>query len=385
MALSKDLISQFAKITKDSSNKNTTKSEKTVFGTVVEYEGKTYVRLDGSERLTPVTSTTNVVDSERVTVMIKDHSAIITGNITSPTARGEDVDNAGRSATNFMYHDSVNGLQIGDRRTGTWKGFRSQLTSSAFNILSETGTLLASYGQKLIELGKNATDAVIKFCGGKGQIEYVTDESRSYFQVKSDNVRLKGDNMASVYSTYTDNSSRWEKSAVNVSTTRVEAYASECIEPSLNDMLEGWNTSEVVIDPDAVRVTTPGAVTFDAAYLQDNFGRFVSYVEGTSGIWTYRKWSNGKVELWGSYSVSNKACSTALGNMYRTDVFSVGSFPFSVYNAKLTASYESAGYGGFLWATSLTSSTSPPSYYLIRPTSATIASGKIILHVTGTW
>lgn len=386
MALSKELISQFAKIAKDSgNNNNTTKNEKTVFGTVVLSDGRTYVKIDGSERLTPVTTMTNVSDNERVTVMIKDHAAFITGNVTSPTARNVDVNEAGKIATSFMYYDSVGGVQVGDRTTGSWKGFRTQITNAAFNILSEAGVVLASYGQKLIELGKNATDAVIKFCGGKGQVEYISDENREYFQVSSGNVRLKGDDMASVYSTYTDNSTRWEKSAVNVLRTRVEAYASECIEPSLYDMEEGWNTSEVLIDPDQVYVSTPGAIQLNAQSVSDNFGQFVSYVEGTSGIWTYRKWSNGKVELWGAYSVSNLACSTALGNMYRTDAFSVGSFPFSVNNTKLTASYESAGYGGFLWATSLTSSTSPPSYYLIRPTSATIASGKIIFHVTGTW
>ena len=385
MALSKELISQFAKIAKDGGSKSTTKSEKTVFGTVVVSEGNTYVKIDGSERLTPVTTMTNVVDNERVTVMIKDHSAFITGNVTSPTARGVDVDNAGKIASNFMYYDPVSGVQVGDRTTGSWKGFRSQITSTAFNILSEAGAVLASYGQKLIEIGKNATDAVIKFCGGKGQIEYVSDSSKNYFQVSSENVRLKGENMASIYSTYTDNSTRWEKSATNVTTTRVEAYASKCIDPTMYDMEEGWNTSEVLIDPDRLYVGTPGDVEINAGSVRDSFGQFVSYVEGSSGIWTYRKWSNGKVELWGSYSVSNLACSTALGNMYRTDAFSVGSFPFTVYNAKLTASYESAGYGGFLWATSLTSSASPPSYYLIRPTSATIASGKIIFHVTGTW
>lgn len=79
MALSNDLLTQFAKLVKEDKKPNT---EKTVYGTVV-IDGRTYVKLDGSDLLTPVSSTIEVKSDERVTVMIKDHSAIITGNLTS--------------------------------------------------------------------------------------------------------------------------------------------------------------------------------------------------------------------------------------------------------------------------------------------------------------
>lgn len=88
MSLPVDLISQFAKATKEDKK---TKSESTVYGTTVEYDGKMYVRLDGSELLTPVTTTTNMEPGERVTVLIKNHSATVTGNITSPSATSGDV------------------------------------------------------------------------------------------------------------------------------------------------------------------------------------------------------------------------------------------------------------------------------------------------------
>lgn len=106
---------------------------------------------------------------------------------------------------------------------------------------------------------------------------------------------------------------------------------------------------------------------------------------GTSGIWNYRKMANGDVELWGTYSVSNLACTTALGNWYRTPVFTPDSFPFTVSNPKLIPSYESDGYGAMLWATTTTTTAKPSSFYLIRPTSATITSGKINMHVMGKW
>lgn len=89
MELSNDLVSQFAKI----ANGNDKKKETTIYGTVVKYGGEDYVKIDGSELLTPITSTAAVKDGERVTVSIKNHSATVTGNISSPSASDKDVQN----------------------------------------------------------------------------------------------------------------------------------------------------------------------------------------------------------------------------------------------------------------------------------------------------
>ena len=88
MSLSSDLISEFVKVTKDDEKP---KSETMVYGTTVVYDGSTYVKLDGSELLTPVSTTSVTENGERVTVMIKDHTATITGNMSSPSARSGDV------------------------------------------------------------------------------------------------------------------------------------------------------------------------------------------------------------------------------------------------------------------------------------------------------
>ena len=83
MSLSYDLISEFVKITND---KKDDKKEGIVYATIVsETEGK-YVRIDGSNLLTPMDTTTDIEDGERVTLMIKDHKAIVTGNVTTPSA-----------------------------------------------------------------------------------------------------------------------------------------------------------------------------------------------------------------------------------------------------------------------------------------------------------
>ena len=95
MPLSSELVSQFAKL---ASNKPKEEKESTVYGTTVIQNGNKYVKLDGSELLTPASFTTNIANGERVTVLIKNHMAIVTGNITSPAARSSEVEEVGDKA-----------------------------------------------------------------------------------------------------------------------------------------------------------------------------------------------------------------------------------------------------------------------------------------------
>lgn len=86
--LSNDVISEFVKATND---QKPSKKESTVYGTTVSYDGSMYVKIDGSDQLTPVSTTADAKENERVIVLIKDHSATITGNVSSPSARVKDV------------------------------------------------------------------------------------------------------------------------------------------------------------------------------------------------------------------------------------------------------------------------------------------------------
>lgn len=88
MNLSSELISQFAKITNDDTKQRT---ESIIYGTAVVKKDKLYVKLDGSSQLTPVITTSEVKDGERITVLIKDHTATVTGNLSSPSARIDTV------------------------------------------------------------------------------------------------------------------------------------------------------------------------------------------------------------------------------------------------------------------------------------------------------
>lgn len=98
MGLSDELISQFAKITNDQTQKS---KESTSNGTIVEYNGRKYVRLDGSEFLTPITTMTSVDDGDRVSVSIKNHTATVVGNTTSPSAKASTVETIGKRISEF--------------------------------------------------------------------------------------------------------------------------------------------------------------------------------------------------------------------------------------------------------------------------------------------
>lgn len=114
MALSHELISQFAKIVKDDKKQS---SESTVYGTVVaDGNGNKYVKLDGSDQLTPLTdserpsadsTTASANEGERVSVLIKNHTATVTGNISSPSVRSEDFKNLDDQVTDIKKFDIV--------------------------------------------------------------------------------------------------------------------------------------------------------------------------------------------------------------------------------------------------------------------------------------
>lgn len=252
MGLTADVISEFVKVTR---NPEKTKHETIAYGTIVQKDDATYVKLDGSELLTPISTTADTIPGERVTVMIKNHTAVVTGNMSSPAARVDDL----------------RGLGDGMRELDQAK------------VSTTTFAELVSAHNELVEITEE------NFLALQDQIQRIPDASSVVSEV------------------------------------------------------------------------------------------------GTSGIWSYVKWMNGYVDLYGSYSISSLNCVVIFGSMFRTPVITPPAFPFEVINPNLVSSYESDGYGALLWATTATTSQRPPSYYLLSPTSTTIMRGEITFHVRGRW
>lgn len=193
MELSSNLISQFVEVT---NNTEQPKKEATVYGTTVVNASGTFVKLDGSDVLTPVSTTATVEDGERVTVMIKNHTAIITGNISSPSARGKDlevtansltvkitdaekkaneaeeaaksaangVSDAARFATDYLTLNS-SGLEIGSNTLYT----NVLVTPNSIDF-RQGDTVLASYKSDYIYLGKENRKATIDLADGVAKL-----------------------------------------------------------------------------------------------------------------------------------------------------------------------------------------------------------------------
>lgn len=85
LKLDKHVIDMFTELTKPSDD---VKMEKTCYGTISVVDGTRYVKLDGSDLLVPAASTVKTSHGDRVTVLMKNHSLTVTGNLTAPATDG---------------------------------------------------------------------------------------------------------------------------------------------------------------------------------------------------------------------------------------------------------------------------------------------------------
>lgn len=176
MALSNEIVSQFAKLT--NGNKETEK-EDILYGTVVISDGKKYVRLDGSNMDTPISSTTNIKANDRVMVMIKDHAAIVTGNITSPSADQESVDDL---------NDKTNDISNQVTKFGIIVSYK--ISTEDITALNATFEAMKAISGKFSEL--DAVTAEIETLQAKiASVEYLDANDISAINAEIENIQAK--------------------------------------------------------------------------------------------------------------------------------------------------------------------------------------------------
>ena len=163
MALSSDLMSQFAKNVVGNEKQ---KTETNVYGSVKMVGDEVYVRLDGADqdRLIPMKTTAEVKDGERVTVRIKNHDATITGNISSPAARVGTV-------------EEINGkLNIAIGRLEANEAVINNLDATYATIenLSTLNATIGNLDAKIVKVEELAADHVTV---GQLESEYISAES----------------------------------------------------------------------------------------------------------------------------------------------------------------------------------------------------------------
>lgn len=126
-----------------------------------------------------------------------------------------------------------------------------------------------------------------------------------------------------------------------------------------------------------------------AHYTQvQNTKRYVSN-EGTYGIFNFRYWSGGFVELWAKVNISNLSVSTSLGNMYRSNspfTDTQYQYPYTFYPQPFvyTQFFTSNNASALVWLNPTWGKATQylPQFYLVRPTTGT-CSGYVYYYICG--
>lgn len=134
--------------------------------------------------------------------------------------------------------------------------------------------------------------------------------------------------------------------------------------------------------------TSAGTMS-SAHYTQvQNTKRYVTN-DGTNGIFNFRYWSDGFVELWAKVEISNLSVSKTLGNMYRSDspiTVSQYKYPYTFYPQPFvyTQFFSSNSTSAFVWLNPVWSRATQylPPFYLVRPTTGT-CSGYVYYYICG--
>lgn len=110
--------------------------------------------------------------------------------------------------------------------------------------------------------------------------------------------------------------------------------------------------------------------------------------QGTSGIWSYRKWNSGVAECWGNFPFTADITNT-FGSMYDSGVIALPNFPFTY--AAIPRVFLTSGNGGSSWiperggGATAASTTNPGSFYAIRPVSLGGVSLSLDIFAVGRW
>jgi len=74
-----------------------------------------------------------------------------------------------------LIREDATGITVGKSADGkTWSTTRTRMGAAAFEVLTKAGEVASSFGEKVIELGKNSQDAIINMLGGLVTIKAIS-------------------------------------------------------------------------------------------------------------------------------------------------------------------------------------------------------------------
>lgn len=175
MELSVDVIRQFTELTKAKTGQ--TNAELMAYGTVVELDGDSdtkYVQLDGSTQITPVETTADLQVGDRVMVTIKNHTATVIGNVTSPSASSGTVVfaiNSIQDTVNKQNSETLNAAKSysdskmeGYVEQNEYDEYKQEATNKLNNEVNNLGERIDNVNEKTnsVDEARNAFEELIK-------------------------------------------------------------------------------------------------------------------------------------------------------------------------------------------------------------------------------
>ena len=124
--------------------------------------------------------------------------------------------------------------------------------------------------------------------------------------------------------------------------------------------------------------------------LDSNNTKDYVVAQGTSGIWTYRKWNSGLAECWGVYTM-NSAATKAWGTLYYSDTLAPRiNYPFTFTSRPQESVFlHGSSVAGWIYAEAggigLNTTTQTGQYGFVRPTTIASSEVKYEYTVVGRW
>lgn len=302
-----------------------------------------------------------------------------TANSASATANAARTEaaSAAKTASDYMQY-TADGLEVGNKSSGSWSGFRSRMAAGAFQVLDAAGNVLSSFGASVVDLGKNSVNSIIKLCGGKGEVSYGTiDIYGSYYGA----LRIASEAIVNVEGS--DLVCRGDRVHVgNVKSTPSDPaqYCGLQVTPNGSAIVSGYAAT--------VGSATKVYLSSDKNLpVQINGNDMVDFVvaQGTSGIWRWRKWASGFAECWGATSTPTSTNVQWGGMTYDGTMRGGHALPFALTNlVHADVVIEDPGGGAFWPGVHTVFGDKAPKFFVL---SVGNYSRTVRLHyyVTGTW
>lgn len=291
---------------------------------------------------------------------------------TSAQATAEEAKQEVEEVSNNFFYDA-DGAHVATTPGDASTGQNARMSSTAFEVRDGV-SVLSSFGDTLVDLGKNSQSSLINMCGAKGQVG-VLDDMLTLF---SDKTGVKGNSEAVLASngsvTAGSQSLDTSRSATSVLDVLIEDKArirnqsimtsgvktseslhqlmADVATPNVGDMAQQTvisrfqNTQTGVIDAASMTLVASDSNSsminlsakniyfggFDGLY-----GRLADFpveqgtMAGVGITWNYVKWASGKIECWGTTSNQSLGEMTGYGYSYYKSMTMANAFPVGFF------------------------------------------------------